>query len=526
MNQEPPHIFAIAEAAYTSVRLKKQNQGVIISGESGAGKSESTKLILQYLTSCASTESKESNWILQQILEANTILESFGNAKTSRNNNSSRFGKFIQIQFNQKFHIIGANIVNYLLEKSRVAFQAEGERNYHVFYELVQGCSVNERDKYQIEDIGVYDYLNQSGCFRIEGVDDSKSFEGLKLALTVLKMTAQDLEAVLRMLSAILWMGNIKFVSNSGQESVIVQNTDVVDRIASLLDIDGRRLKESLVFRRMTLRGETTMIPIKPDQATDNRNSIAKALYDNLFQRIVDFINKSMTTTVKMQNFIGVLDIFGFEDFESNSFEQFCINYTNEKLQQFFNQYIFKLEQEEYDKESIKWEKIKFTDNQVCIDLIEAKPTGIISLLDEETKFPKGTDESWLQKLEQNFSKHLHYIKPKTLKGVFGIKHYAGEVIYDVTGFLEKNKDSISEDLIDIIKKSKISWISNTFTPKTELASTVTREKSIKGSKPQGAIGGKATAATYFKNQLLSLVNTLGSTDPHYVRCISMYKLI
>ncbi|KAJ3226145.1 cytochrome c oxidase subunit 1 [Clydaea vesicula] len=483
---EPPHIFAIAEAAYFNLKSDKKNQSIIISGESGAGKSESTKLILQYLTAANSNQCGES-WIEQQILEANTVLESFGNAKTVRNNNSSRFGKFIQVHVNKNFSIIGASIVNYLLEKSRVSKQALEERNYHIFYELIQGASEEEKIKYKLSDISTYDYLTQSGCLEIDGVSDKKQFEKLKMALTVLNMPPGDMEAMFLTLSAILMIGNIKFNFDTNNDKISISNVEVVATIAELLSINKEKLCEALCFKKLTIRGEVTMVPIKPAQAFDNRNSISKAIYDNIFQRAVDFINKSLTSKEKVSNFVGVLDIFGFEDFKINSFEQFCINYTNEKLQQFFNQCIFKLEQTEYDKENIVWKKITFTDNQVCLDLIENKPAGIISVLDEETKFPKGSDESWLSKLDQNFSKHAYYVKPKISKGVFGIKHYAGE----------------------------ISWVSNIF------VSNLVPEEPSAGNKGRSApTGAKTTAATYFKNQLISLVTTLAATTPHYIRCI------
>ncbi|KAJ3153343.1 cytochrome c oxidase subunit 1 [Geranomyces michiganensis] len=507
-NENPPHIFAIAEAAYSNVRHSKVNQSVIISGESGAGKSESTKVILQYLTTVTSKEDQES-WVEQQILEANTVLESFGNAKTVRNNNSSRFGKFIQVNFNRNSQIIGASIINYLLEKSRIAMQAPDERNYHIFYELVAGVSDDERAKYELETAESYYFLSQSGCIDIPGVDDSKNFADLKLALTVLKMTPTDQDGLFYALSAILAVGNIEFRdADGGKDAVEVSNPGAVDKVAGLMKIDGNILKQALCYKKLVIRGETSLVPYKLQQAKDTRDSFAKAVYDNLFQRLVEFINKSLTPKEKPQNFVGVLDIFGFEVFKHNSFEQFCINYTNEKLQSFFNQFIFKLEQEEYDKENIKWDKIEFSDNSMCLDLIEAKPAGILSLLDEETKFPKGTDESWLSKIDAAHAKQPFYIKARTQKGVFGVKHYAGDVTYSVASFLDKNRDAIQEELYDVVRASKNPYIAKIF-PTVE-------KDDAKG----GPRGGKTTAGTSFKNSLVSLVTTLGATTPHYVRCI------
>ncbi|TPX58441.1 hypothetical protein PhCBS80983_g03113 [Powellomyces hirtus] len=507
-NENEPHIFAIAEAAYSNVRLSKVNQSVIISGESGAGKSESTKVILQYLTTVTSKESQES-WVEQQILEANTVLESFGNAKTVRNNNSSRFGKFIQVNFNRNSQIIGASIINYLLEKSRIAKQAPDERNYHIFYELVAGVNDEEREKYRLDSAESYGFLNQSGCIDIPGVDDSKNFTDLKLALTVLKMTPADQDGLFACLSAILAVGNIEFTEVDGKDSVEVQNPDAVAKVAELMGIDGEVLQKALCFKKLVIRGETSLVPYKLQQALDTRDSFAKTVYDNLFQRLVEFINKSLTPKEKPVNFVGVLDIFGFEVFKHNSFEQFCINYTNEKLQSFFNQFIFKLEQEEYDKENIKWDKIDFQDNAPCLELIESKPAGILSLLDEETKFPKGTDDSWLAKLDTTHIKHPFYIKARTQKGVFGVRHYAGDVTYNVSSFLDKNRDAIQEELYEVVRASKKPYVAKVF-PKE-------KEEEQPGKGPRG---GKTTAGTQFKNQLVSLVTTLGATTPHYVRCI------
>ncbi|RKP03142.1 hypothetical protein CXG81DRAFT_24249 [Caulochytrium protostelioides] len=504
-----PHIFALAETAYANVRNLGVNQSVIISGESGAGKSESTKVILQYLTAVTSSQNQES-WVEQQILEANTVLESFGNAKTIRNNNSSRFGKFIQVLFNSKKQIIGANIINYLLEKSRVAKPAVGERNYHVFYELVSGATPDEQQRYQLGAMDDYHYLAQSQCTEIDGVNDKYGWEGLKLAFEVLHLPETDMDGILRALSAVLWMGNIQFTEDASKESVTVANPALVERVAQLFGLEAKALTHVLVARRLTIRGETTVVPLKLDQAVDNRDVIAKFCYDSLFQRIIEFINTSLVAKDKVANFVGVLDIFGFEVFQTNSFEQFCINYTNEKLQQFFNQFIFKLEQEEYDKEAISWAKLAFSDNQICLDLIEARPAGILALLDEETRFPKSTDETWLQKLEATFPKQPCFYKPKLARSVFGVKHYAGEVLYTVTGFLVKNRDAMQDDVFDVFGASSHPYVK-------AMLKRPTAEPDSKGTVRQPT---RSTASTLFKNQLVSLVTTLAATTPHYVRCI------
>ncbi|KXS20837.1 myosin [Gonapodya prolifera JEL478] len=509
-SHNPPHIFAIAEAAYSNVVATRKNQGVIISGESGAGKSESTKYILQYLTAVTTQHNQES-WVEQQILESNTILEAFGNSKTVRNNNSSRFGKFIQIVFSKTAQISGAQIVNYLLEKSRVVRQAPSERNYHCFYHMVIGATLEEKAKYQLLEPNAYYYLNQSGCLDIPGVSDPKSWQALKLAMTVLGMTPADIEGCFRILSAVLHVGNVKFVAKSGGEQSEVSNKECLDAVCAMLGCEPKKLAECLCYKKLTVRNETTLVNLKPEQAADNRDAVAKNVYDGLFQRLVEVINVALKKKEEGGDgsFVGVLDIFGFEVFQVNSFEQLCINFTNEKLQQFFNQFIFKLEQIEYEKEKIQWSKINFVDNQGVIDLIEGK-LGILGTLDEETRFPKGSDDTWLSKMHDAFSKPPnaeHYIKPKMAKGVFGIRHYAGEVMYTAQGFLEKNRDAVQPEVFALVENSPNPFVAKLFTARVEAL--------------KNAPGGKApTSSMNFKSSLNALVTTLTATTPHYVRCI------
>ncbi|KAJ3102617.1 cytochrome c oxidase subunit 1 [Phlyctochytrium planicorne] len=506
LQDNPPHIYALAEQAIQNIRIHKDNQSVIISGESGAGKSESTKSILAYWTAATSTSQQMTfsptspnhggeSWIQQQVLEANTVLESFGNAKTVRNNNSSRFGKFIQVHLDHKVTIVGASIVSYLLEKSRIAKQAPTERNYHVFYEFLSGTNDEEKGKYRLSQASDYHYLSQSGCTEIPGVNDKRQFEGLKLAMMVLNMGPPEIEGIFRTLSAILSIGNVNFKEDASKESVRIANPEVVEIVSDLLGVDRSKLNETMCFRRLSVRNEVTMVPLKAAQALENRDSIAKSLaHPNTAPGFSIFSDLKF---LRYHEFVSVWN----NVFQINSFEQFCINYTNEKLQQFFNQFIFKLEQEEYNKENISWDSIKFVDNQLCLDLIEAKPIGILSLLDEETKVPKGSDESWVGKLFQQYEKNTFFIRPKTSKMQFGVKHYAGDVLYTSNGFLEKNKDAIQDELIELIQKS-----------------SAEAENVTKGGK--AAPGPKQTAGAYFKNQLVTLVSNLAATTPHYVRCI------
>lgn len=376
---QTPHIFALAGVAYTTMTLDQKPQAFVISGESGAGKTEATKLILQYLSEVAGSPTG----VEQEILFTNPLLEAFGNAKTLRNNNSSRFGKWMEVRFESNGKISGAKIVNYLLEKSRVVFQIQNERNYHIFYQLCAG--VEGMDHLKLGDVSEFNYLNQSGCTTIPGVDDVRDYGETCNSLQKLDFTINEIVLMHELLAGVLHLGNIEFVAQG--EGSAIKNVDRLGIVASVLKMKIDDLKRALTVRSMTIRGETQHILLKDSDASDSRHALAKTIYGKLFDWIVYKINKKLMKS-KDKLTVGILDIFGFEVFQVNSFEQFCINFANEKLQNHFTKHIFFMEQNEYVAEGIDVARIEFTDNEECIQLIEGNP-GVIRILDEEVFVPK-----------------------------------------------------------------------------------------------------------------------------------------
>ncbi|XP_065177890.1 unconventional myosin-VIIa-like [Sycon ciliatum] len=509
IGEMPPHVFAIADNAYHFMLRRGKDQCIIISGESGAGKTESTKLILSFL---AATSGQHS-WIEQQIIQANPIMEAFGNAKTIRNDNSSRFGKYIDIHFSKEGIIEGAMIEQYLLEKSRIVSQAEDERNYHIFYRMISGMTARQKEELELTSAKNYHYLTQGNCLKCVGMDDSKEFALILDAMKVLMFTSEECNNVWRLTAAVLHLGNMIFDETEihNMPASELANMDVCATAARLLQVDPSKLAVALTSRTTLAHGEVIVTPLSADQAMDVRDAFVKGIYGKVFLWIVTKINqvifKPKENPHNARLSIGVLDIFGFENFGVNSFEQLCINYTNENLQQFFVQHIFKLEQAEYDRENIDWTQIEFVDNQICLDLLAAKPLSIIALVDEESRFPKGTDASMLTKLHNNHKSHSHYVKPRSAHNTtFGIIHFAGTVYYDSCGFLEKSRDTFSGDLIELLHRTESKFLNNLFAKETAV-STTTRRKS-------------PTLGIQFKNSLESLMKALGACQPFFVRCI------
>eukprot|EP00117_Sycon_ciliatum_P037453 scpid4622/ scgid28017/ Unconventional myosin-XV; Unconventional myosin-15 len=506
----PSHIFAIGSGAFAAMMKTKEDQCVVISGESGAGKTESTKLIMQYL---AAVNKCSSSLITEQILEASPILESFGNAKTVRNNNSSRFGKYMEINFDSSGIISGAKTTDYLLEKSRICTQPEGERNYHSFYELCVGLPDEEKAKFGLASPDDYFYLNQGKACTLTGKNDVEDFNNLVNAFEVMGFATSLKDSIFSILASILHIGNLTF-SKGGNDGCQVDNGDELAAVGALLGCAGEGVGVSLTNKVTVTRGEQFKTPLKPAQALDARDALAKALYSRLFSYIVIRINEVVCKDVKIAS-VAILDIFGFEDFKVNSFEQLCINYANENLQFYFNQHIFKLEQEEYDREKISWSKISFNDNQGCLDLICKKPVGILNILDDESNFPKASDDSFLEKIHQQHAKHPYYVKPKVRNGKFGVKHYAGCVTYEVKMFLDKNRDTLRPDLIELLHGSSMSLVVSLF----EQDYTAMQEAQSGGG-GRGKKKKSPTTSAKFDSSLRELISAMSKCHPYFVRCV------
>ena len=496
-----PHVYAIANTAYRGLVTNGMSQSIVISGESGAGKTECTKQALQFLAEIAESE----NNIEQQILNANPVLEAFGNAKTVRNNNSSRFGKYLEVFLDSRNAIAGARTTNYLLEKSRVCFQAKMERNYHVFYNLVLGASKDMRKWYRLKPLSEYHYLNQSGCDKVPGLPDGQLFNNELLpAMRQLNFSEDEINSIFRIVSGILMLGNVTFKS-TGERRCRVVDKAVTQDAASLLEVDPNALDEVVTKTKLKVIGQKPIsVPLSAAQATSARDALSKFIYEKMFDWLVKKVNVVVAPQKATRLSIGILDIFGFEIFQVNSYEQLCINFTNEKLQQFFNFHTFKQEEECYRAEGIDFVKVPYIDNQPVLDLIERKRKGILPMVDEEIIVPKGTDTTLVQKLHKVHAKDKHYREERKKRScLFTVVHYAGAVTYDVTGFLEKNKDRLNDEAYNLLSKTTCRFLSPLFP-----ANRTTKQAK------------KSTLGYRFSRQLNALMKTLHQTQPHYIRCI------
>uniref|UniRef100_A0A3Q2ZND0 Unconventional myosin-Va n=1 Tax=Hippocampus comes TaxID=109280 RepID=A0A3Q2ZND0_HIPCM len=528
MGDMDPHIFAVAEEAYKQMARDERNQSIIVSGESGAGKTVSAKYAMRYFATVSGSAS-EAN-VEEKVLASNPIMEAIGNAKTTRNDNSSRFGKYIEIGFDNRYRIIGANMRTYLLEKSRVVFQADEERNYHIFYQLCASSHLPEFKNLKLSNANDFLYTRQGCSPIIDGVDDTKELCTTRHAFSLLGINESHQMGLFQVLAAILHLGNVEIKDKDSDSSFIPPNNHHLTKFCELVGVTYEDMAQWLCHRKLKTASETYIKTLPRLQATNARDALSKHIYAKLFNWIVEHVNKALVTNIKQHSFIGVLDIYGFETFEINSFEQFCINYANEKLQQQFNMHVFKLEQEEYMKEQIPWTLIDFYDNQPCINLIEAK-MGVLDLLDEECRMPKGSDDSWAQKL---YNTHLKtcslFEKPRMSNRAFIIQHFADKVEYQCEGFLEKNKDTVNEEQIKVLKASKFDLLVELFQDEGKVTSPTGQAPGTGGrtrlsvkpdkNRDNSSKEHKKTVGCQFRNSLQMLMETLNATTPHYVRCI------
>ncbi|XP_072308463.1 myosin heavy chain, fast skeletal muscle-like [Eucyclogobius newberryi] len=528
--EAPPHIFSISDNAYQFMLQDRENQSILITGESGAGKTVNTKRVIQYFATIAVAGGKKAETAVQgkmkgsledQIIAANPLLEAYGNAKTVRNDNSSRFGKFIRIHFGTTGKLASADIETYLLEKSRVTYQLSAERSYHIFYQLATGHKPELIEALLIT-TNPYDYpMISHGEITVKSIDDVEEFIATDTAIDILGFTAEEKASMYKLTGAVMHHGNMKFKQKQREEQAEPDGTEVADKIAYLMGLNSADLLKALCYPRVKVGNEYVTKGQTVPQVNNSVSALCKSVYEKMFLWMVVRINEMLDTKQSRSYFIGVLDIAGFEIFDYNSLEQLCINFTNEKLQQFFNHHMFVLEQEEYKKEGIEWEFIDFgMDLAACIELIE-KPMGIFSILEEECMFPKATDTTFKNKLyDQHLGKSAPFQKPKVVKGKaeanFSLVHYAGTVDYNVTGWLDKNKDPLNDSVVQLYQKSPAKLLA--FLYASHAGSDAEGGGAKKGGKKKG--GSFQTVSALFRENLGKLMTNLRCTHPHFVRCL------
>merc|ERR1719422_251484 len=534
-HEVPPHVFAITDIAYRSMLQDREDQSILCTGESGAGKTENTKKVIQYLAFVAASKPKTNSHLPatnqnegglsfgeleQQLLKANPILEAFGNAKTVKNDNSSRFGKFIRINFDASGYIAGANIETYLLEKARIIRQAPDERTFHIFYQLLTGASQELKSQMILEDARNYTFMTK-GAVRVPGIEDVEEFQMTIQSMKVMGISDEDMNSIWRVISASLLFGNMEFKQERNSDQATLPDNTVAQKIAHLLGIQVTDLTKAFLKPRIKVGRDYVTKAQSKEQVEFAVEAISKATYERLFKWIVTRINRSLDRTKRQgASFIGILDIAGFEIFELNSFEQLCINYTNEKLQQLFNHTMFILEQEEYQREGIEWKFIDFgLDLQPTIDLIE-KPMGIMALVDEECWFPKATDKSFVEKMVTSNAAHPKFSKTDFKNQAdFCISHYAGQVNYSAAQWLMKNMDPLNENIVQYLQASQDPFVCHIWKD----AEIVGMAQQAMTDTQFGRVTRKGmfrTVSQLYKEQLSKLMVTLRNTNPNFVRCI------
>ena len=539
-----PHVFAVADRSYRQMMAEgRKSQSILISGESGAGKTESTKIVMSYLTTLGGmgveTQQDGELSVMERVLQSNPVLEAFGNARTLRNDNSSRFGKFIELGFSRAGHLLGAKVQTYLLEKVRIAFHASGERNYHIFYQLLRGASDEQKAKYQllegstggVELPNCFHLTKQGGAPQLREFSDESGFEYTLKAMKALGWSEETIDNVLSVIAGLLHLGETEFEKKetaSGQDAAGIADPEALQRTCNLLGVDLEKLETTLTVKIVVARGEEIKTELTPAMAADARDALAKTIYGALFLWVVDQVNKSIMweNDSDVRSSVGVLDIFGFECFDINSFEQLCINFTNEALQQQFNKFIFKLEQAEYEAEKIAWEFISFPDNQDCLDTIQQKKTGVLAMLDDECRLPKGSDRNWAKRMNDQWlpeknqttsgNTRFSATKVQQAKAIFCIRHFAGIVEYRAeTNFMEKNKDEVPITAQNLLETAPSQLIKEVYT----IQKKETEDRDGGAEKKKGPSKSK-TVGQQFKEQLHSLIASVEITDPHYIRCL------
>ncbi|XP_046959297.1 myosin heavy chain, non-muscle isoform X1 [Vanessa cardui] len=529
-HEVPPHVFAITDTAYRSMLQDREDQSILCTGESGAGKTENTKKVIQYLAYVAASKPKGSGAgptpqliigeLEQQLLQANPILEAFGNAKTVKNDNSSRFGKFIRINFDASGFIAGANIETYLLEKSRAIRQAKDERTFHIFYQLLSGATAQQKAEYILEDPKSYPFLSNA-ALPVPGIDDAAEFQATIKSMNIMGMNNEDFNSIFRIVSAVLLFGSMQFKQERNSDQATLPDNTVAQKIAHLLGLSVTEMTKAFLKPRIKVGRDFVTKAQTKEQVEFSVEAIGKACYERLFRWLVNRINRSLDRTKRQgASFIGILDMAGFEIFDLNSFEQLCINYTNEKLQQLFNHTMFILEQEEYQREGIEWKFIDFgLDLQPTIDLID-KPMGIMALLDEECWFPKATDKTFVEKLVSSHSVHPKFMKTD-FRGIadFAIIHYAGKVDYSAAQWLMKNMDPLNENVVSCLQSSQDPFVCHIWKD-AEIVGMAQQALTDTQFGARTRKGMFRTVSQLYKEQLTKLMATLRNTNPNFVRCI------